>query len=77
MDTLRRFKAAIEAPFPLLSDPGGRVAKIYAGVSGGTANRVTVTIDAYGNITHVTQGVDAIFPDADACPMAKPKGDAI
>jgi peroxiredoxin Q/BCP len=71
VDTLRRFKASINAPFPLLSDPGGRVSRLYSGVSGGTANRVTVTIDAYGNIVHVTQGIDALLPNPDACPSGK------
>jgi len=71
LDTLRRFRASIGAPFPFLSDPGGRVAAQYAGVSMHTANRVTIDIDADGTITHVTQGLGAIFPSSDikACPL--------
>ena len=70
-DTLRRFRASIGAPFPFLSDPGGRVAAQYAGVSMQTANRVTVDIDGDGTISHVTQGLGAIFPSSDikACPL--------
>jgi peroxiredoxin len=69
--TLRRFRESIGASFPFLSDPDGRVSRLYAGVSLGTANRVTVDIDGDGTIAHVRQGLDAIFPDKDikACPL--------
>ena len=69
--TLRRFRASIGATFPFLSDPDGRVSRLYAGVSLGSANRVTVDIDADGTIAHVRQGLSAIFPNADikACPL--------
>jgi peroxiredoxin len=70
VDKLKRFRAKIGATFPFLSDPDGRVARLYAGVSMGTANRVTVDIAADGTIVHVRQGFAAIIPDADikACP---------
>jgi peroxiredoxin len=73
VETLRRFKASLEAPFPFLSDPEGKVARLYAGFSHGTANRVTITIDADGTIAHVTQGLGAILPESDikACPVHK------
>jgi peroxiredoxin len=69
--TLRRFRASIGASFPFLSDPDGRVSRLYAGVSLGTANRVTVDINSDGTIAHVRQGLGAIFPDEDikACPL--------
>src|SRR3954469_1821400 len=69
--TLKRFRESIGAPFPFLSDPDGRVSRLYAGVSLGTANRVTVDIDSDGTIAHVRQGMSALFPDADikACPL--------
>ena len=69
--TLRRFRASIGAPFPFLSDPDGRVSRLYAGVSLGSANRVTVDINSDGTIAHVRQGLGAIFPEADikACPI--------
>jgi peroxiredoxin len=71
LETLRRFRASLEAPFPFLSDPGGRVGALYAGISMHTINRVTVDIDTDGKIVHVTQGLGAILPAADikACPL--------
>jgi peroxiredoxin len=71
VDTLRRFRKSIGATFPFLSDPDGRVSRLYAGVSLGSANRVTVDIDTDGTIAHVRQGLGAIFPDADikGCPL--------
>lgn len=80
VETLRRFKASIGAPFTFLSDPGGRVASLYAGVSMETANRVTVSIDSDGTIAHVTAGFAAILPanDIKACPAhhGQPQDDA-
>lgn len=69
--TLRRFRESIGAPFPFLSDPDGRVSRLYAGVSLHTANRVTVDIDSDGTIAHVRQGLGALFPDEDikGCPL--------
>jgi thioredoxin-dependent peroxiredoxin len=76
--TLRRFRESIGAPFPFLSDPDGRVSRLYAGVSGGTANRVTVDIDSDGTIAHVRQGLGAILPDTDikACPLHEQRAPA-
>lgn len=73
VETLRRFRESLAAPFPFLSDPDGKVSRLYAGVSLGTANRVTVAIDSDGTITHVRAGLSAIFPDDDieACPARK------
>jgi peroxiredoxin Q/BCP len=69
--TLKRFRESIGAPFPFLSDPDGRVSRLYAGVSLHTANRVTVDIDSDGTIAHVRQGLGALFPDEDikGCPL--------
>ena len=70
-ETLRRFRESLGATFPFLSDPDGRVSRLYGGVSMGTANRITVDIDSDGTIAHVTQGLGAILPDKDieACPL--------
>jgi peroxiredoxin len=72
--TLAKFKASLGAPFLFLSDPGGKVSAQFAGVSGGVSNRATVILDAHGNITHVSQGMDALIPsdDIDACPTSRP-----
>jgi thioredoxin-dependent peroxiredoxin len=63
--TLARFKASLGAPYTFLSDPGGAVSQQYAGVSMGTANRVTVTVAPDRTITRVTTGLAALFPGAD------------
>jgi peroxiredoxin Q/BCP len=63
--TLARFKASLGAPYTFLSDPDGTVARQYAGVSMGTANRVTVTVGPDGTITRVTAGLPALFPGGD------------
>ena len=69
--TLKRFRESIGAPFPFLSDPDGRVSRLYAGVSSHSANRVTVDIDSDGTIAHVRQGLGALFPaeDIKGCPL--------
>jgi thioredoxin-dependent peroxiredoxin len=65
VDTLARFKASLKAPYTFLSDPDGAVAKQYAGVSMGTANRVTVMVAPDRTITRITTGLAAIFPGSD------------
>lgn len=72
--TLARFKESLQAPYTFLSDPGGKVSERYAGVSLGTANRVTVTVGSDRRVKRITSGLAAIFPggDIEACPLAKP-----
>jgi thioredoxin-dependent peroxiredoxin len=71
--TLARFKQSLGAPYTFLSDPGGRVSRLYAGVSAGTANRVTVTVAPDGKVRRITAGLSAIFPggDIEACALAR------
>jgi peroxiredoxin len=78
LSTLKRFRESIGAPFPFLADPDGHVSRLYAGVSGGTTNRVTVDIDSDGTIAHVRQGLGALFPDEDikGCPLHEQRGPA-
>ena len=73
VDTLARFKASLRAPYVFLSDPEGRVSAQYAGVSLGTANRVTVTVARDGTVTRVTTGLPALFPGGDiaACSASR------
>jgi peroxiredoxin len=70
--TLARFKASLGAPYTFLSDPGGKVAELYGGVSAGTANRITVTVGPDRRIRRVTAGLGALFPggDIEACGSA-------
>src|SRR5688500_900276 len=67
--TLARFKQSLGAPYTFLSDPDGKVARLYAGVSAGTANRVTVTVGPDRRVRRVTAGLGALFPagDIQAC----------
>ena len=70
--TLARFKTSLASPYRFLSDPEGKVAASYGGVSFGTANRITVTVGRDGVVTRVTAGLPALFPQSDiqACPTA-------
>jgi peroxiredoxin Q/BCP len=72
-ETLDRFRSSLGANFSFLSDPDGKISRIYAGVIGGKSKRVTVTIDADGKIARLTSGARAIFPGGDivACPRRK------
>lgn len=70
VDTLARFKASLAAPYTFLSDPDGKVSQQYAGVSMGTANRVTVTVAPDGTVARVTTGLPALFPASDIAACA-------
>jgi peroxiredoxin Q/BCP len=76
VDTLARFKASLGAPYTFLSDPEGAVSRQYAGMSMGTANRVTVTVAPDGTISRITTGLPAIFPGSDiaACSIGGSTG---
>ncbi len=73
-ETLRRFKAETKAPFRLLSDPDGRVAKQYAGlmpVPGVTlAKRANIVVGKDGVVKEVVTGNAAVDPSSAiaACP---------
>jgi len=70
--TLKRFKEKLGAPFPLLSDPGGKVAKQYTGVMPvvGLANRANIVVGKDGIVKEVVAGGDAVDPSTAiaACP---------
>lgn len=72
LDTLRKFKEDRKAPYPFLSDPGGKVSSQYAGVMPvvGYANRANFVIGRDGKIVSVVTGSAAIDPSAsvEACP---------
>jgi peroxiredoxin Q/BCP len=71
METLRRFRESVGAPFPMLSDGGGKVAQLYTGTKVGLANRATFVVGRDGTITRITRGSDAIDPGGDiaSCPL--------
>lgn len=74
VDTLKRFKEKLGAPFPLLSDPGGKVAKQYAGLMPvvGLASRANVVLGKDGVVKEIVTGGDAVDPSTAiaACPSA-------
>jgi thioredoxin-dependent peroxiredoxin len=72
--TLARFKALLGASFTFLSDPEGKVSQLYAGLSGGEAQRTTITVGTNGKVSRVTAGVSAIFPGNDIVACAESGG---
>ncbi len=74
-DTLRRFKQETKAQFRLLSDPGGEVAKQYAGLMPlpgvNVAKRANVVVGQDGVVKALVTGSDAIDPSSaiGACPI--------
>jgi peroxiredoxin Q/BCP len=75
VETLRRFKEKLQAPYPLLSDAGGAVSKKYVGVMPvvGVANRANIVVGEDGVVKEVTSGGDAVDPSAAirACPLRR------
>ena len=78
LDTLRRFKAQTKAPFPLLSDPDGKVSSQYAGLMPVVklAKRANVVVGEDGIVKQVVTGGDAVDPSSaiGACPLHKASG---
>jgi len=64
--TLKRFKEKLGAPFPLLSDPRGNVAKHYAGLMPvvGLANRANIVVGKDGLVKEIVTGGDAVDPSS-------------
>ena len=66
LDTLKRFKAETKAPFALLSDADGKIAKQYVGlmpIPGMTlAKRANIVIGEDRKVKEVVSGNDAIDP---------------
>ncbi len=69
----KRFRDEHGLPYPLLSDEGGKVAKLYGGTVPilGTANRATYVVDRDGTIVAIVTGSDAINPSGAiaSCPV--------
>jgi peroxiredoxin Q/BCP len=75
VETQRKFREQYGLPYPLLSDPDGKVARQYAGVIPiiGLANRATFVVAQDGRITEIISGSDAIDPAAAiaSCPSRR------
>jgi peroxiredoxin Q/BCP len=76
-ETQKRFKAEYKLPYSLLSDEGGKVAKLYSGTMPvvGVANRANFVIGQDGKIAEIVEGSDAIDPNSAIanCPLRRPK----
>ena len=77
VETLRRFRKETGAQFELLSDPGGKVAKLYTGLMPipgvSIAKRSNVVIAQDGTVQVLVTGNDAVDPSSAvaACPLRK------
>jgi peroxiredoxin len=62
--TLKRFKEETKAPYPMLSDPGGKVAAQYAGLLPvvGMSKRASFVVARDGHVKEIIEGGDAIEP---------------
>jgi peroxiredoxin len=76
-ETLRRFKQETKAPFTLLSDPDGKVAKQYTGLMAiplvTLAKRSNVVVGEDGVVREIVTGNAAVDPSSaiQACPLRK------
>jgi peroxiredoxin len=77
-DTLKRFKAETKVPFPLLSDPEGKVSSQYAGLMPVVklAKRANVVVGEDGIVKQIVTGGDAVDPSSaiSACPQHRASG---
>jgi peroxiredoxin len=77
VETLKKFKEKTKAPYPLLSDPGGKVASQWVGLMPVVklAKRANFVVGQDGVVKDVTEGGDAVDPTAavNACPAPKEK----
>jgi peroxiredoxin Q/BCP len=75
IETLRRFRSEIGAPFPILADADGTVASRYAGLMPVVklAKRANVVIGQDGLVKEVVTGGDAVDPSSaiSACPARR------
>jgi len=72
IETLRRFRSELGAPFPILADADGTVASGYAGLMPVVklAKRANVVVGQDGLVKAVVTGSDAVDPSPaiSACP---------
>lgn len=77
VETQRKFKDELKVPYRLLSDQGGKVAKLYGGTIPvvGLANRATYVLAQDGTIQEIVTGSAAIDPAGaiTSCPLHKGK----
>lgn len=73
--TLARFKKELDAPFPFVPDPDGRIATLFGVREAGsrTADRKTFVVGEDRKVLAVEAGLFAIDPDeaVAACPLRR------
>lgn len=78
VETMKKFKESLKAPFSFVADPDAKVTKLYDVKMPvmTVANRVTFVVGEDGKVTDVKSGSDAIDPAGtlQACPLHKPAG---
>jgi thioredoxin-dependent peroxiredoxin len=74
-DTLARFKKELNAPYPFIPDPEGKVAALFGVKGEKTADRKSFVIGEGRKVLGVESGLSAIDPDDSiaSCPLRKPK----
>ncbi len=75
VETQRKYKESLKVPYTLLSDRGGKVARMYGGTMPvvGFASRASYVVDQDGTIRDIATGSSAIDPAGaiTSCPMRK------
>ena len=76
LETQKKFKASLKAPFPFIADDEGAIVKLYDVKTPviSLAQRYTFVVGQDGKILKVESGSDAIDPNAAivSCPLKKP-----
>jgi peroxiredoxin Q/BCP len=75
-ETLARFKKELNAPFPFLPDPEGKLAALFGVKGEKVADRKTFVIGEGRKVLAIEAGMFAIDPDdaIAACPLRRPRG---
>ncbi len=78
VETLKRFKASLDAPGRFIADPDGKIVRAYDAKVPifSLASRVTFVIGEGRKVLKVESGMDAIDPSGaiTACPLRKDAG---
>ena len=74
-ETMARFKKELNAPFPFVADPEGKLAAMYGVKGEKMAARKTFVIGEGRKVLAIEEGSAAIDPDESiaACPLRKRK----
>jgi thioredoxin-dependent peroxiredoxin len=75
-ETLARFKKELNAPFPFIPDPEGKIAGLFGVKGEARADRKTFVVGEGRKVLAIQSGMLAIDPQDSiaACPLRKSKG---